>query len=321
MIRKPILVSLGVGTALLLAGCGASNGAGAADQGSGLTEVTVGVLPVADTAAIYLGKEAGFFEEEGLDLQLEVTAGGAAAVPGVVSESFDFAYSNIVSVMVAQDKGLDLQFVSNGVNVTADPDSGISALVVPEGSDISSMADLEGKTVSVNTLSNMGDIAIKKLVEDAGADPAAVDFVEVGFPDAPAAIANGQVDASWIVEPFITQAVEEDAKVVSWILKEVHPELSAAGYFTTSKKIESDPELVEGFASAMDKSLEYAEANPDEVRRILGTYTSISDDLRSKMTLPRFQPGFNKEAVQLFGDAAVKYGTLSKAPDLDRMLP
>lgn len=321
MIRKPILVSLGFGAAVLLAGCGASDGAGAATNDSGLTEVTVGVLPIADTAAIYLGKEAGFFEEEGLDLKLETTSGGAAAIPGVVSESFDFAYSNIVSVMVAQDKGLELQFVANGVNVTAESDSGISALVVPKGSDIASVADLEGKKVSVNTLSNMGDIAIKKLVEDAGRDPAAIEFVEIGFPDAPAAIVNGQVDAAWIVEPFITKAVEDDAKVVSWILKEMHPELSAAGYFTTTKKIESDPELVEGFASAMDKSLEYAEANPDEVRRILGTYTNISDDLRSTMTLPRFQPGFNKEAVQVFGDAAVKYGTLSKAPDLERILP
>src|SRR5690606_4457573 len=51
----------------------------------GLEQITVGVLPIVDTAAIYLGVDQGFYEEEGLDVELEVASGGAAVAPGLTS--------------------------------------------------------------------------------------------------------------------------------------------------------------------------------------------------------------------------------------------
>jgi NitT/TauT family transport system substrate-binding protein len=239
----------------------------------------------------------------------------------VVSGSFDFAFSNLISVMVANDKGLDLQFVANGASTIGEEGAGFGAVVVPEGSDIQSAADLEGKTVSVNNLSNIGDTTIKHVVEQDGGNPDNIDFVEVAFPDAPAALQNGQVDAAWILDPFLTQARSEGARVVSWNFTEMHPELDIAGYFTTSEKVQGEPELVEKFTRAMNKSLEYAQENPQEVRDIVGTYTEIDAETLAELTLPEYRPEFNREAGQTLGEAAAKYGTLSEAPNLDELLP
>ena len=101
-----------------------------------LTEVTVGVIPIVDTAAIWLGEEQGFFEEEGIDLDIQTTSGGAAAVPGVVSGDFDFAFGNTLSVMVAQGEGLDLEYVANGTTTSGDTERDFGAVVVPADSDI-----------------------------------------------------------------------------------------------------------------------------------------------------------------------------------------
>ena len=286
-----------------------------------LEKITVGVIPIVDTAPIWLGESKGFFAEEGLDLEIETATGGSAIVPGIQSGSYDFAFSNLISVMVANDKGLDMKFVANGISTTGDVKSDVGSVLVKNGSKISSPKDLAGKKVSVNNLSNIGDTTIKSIVEEDGGDPASIEFVEVPFPDAPAALENGIVDAAWILEPFQSSALDAGAKMLSANFAEFDPELDVAGYFTSAQYAQENPEVTEKFTKAMDKSLQYAQENPGEVREVVGTYTKINEEVRADMVLPRFRPDFNREAVQELGDAALSYGTLSKPVDLEKLLP
>ncbi|MDO5739974.1 MAG: ABC transporter substrate-binding protein [Ornithinimicrobium sp.] len=292
----------------------------ASDAPADLREIKVGVIPIVDTAPIFLGQEKGFFEEEGLKLEIVQTTGGAAAVPGVTSGSFDVAFGNTVSVMVAVDQGLPLKYLSNGVTTTGtDPD--FSGVLAPKGSTIKTPAELAGKTVAVNNLNNIGDTTIRSVVEEAGGDPSTIKFVEIAFPDMPAALERGQVDAAWILEPFKSRATDAGATLITNNYADFDPELDIAGYFTTVETIEKDPELAKSFTAAMKKSLEFANDNPDEVRRIVGTYTKIDEAGRAEMTLPRFRADFNRDAMAKLGEAAFKYGTLKKAPNLDELLP
>ena len=310
---KLALASLSV---LALAACssgspsGGSAGEDAAGSDGSLEKITVGVIPIVDTAPIWLGESKGFFAEEGLDLEIETATGGSAIVPGIQSGSYDFAFSNLISVMVA-----------NGISTTGDVKSDVGSVLVKNDSKISSPKDLAGKKVSVNNLSNIGDTTIKSIVEEDGGDPASIEFVEVPFPDAPAALENGIVDAAWILEPFQSSALDAGAKMLSANFAEFDPELDVAGYFTSAQYAQENPEVTEKFTKAMDKSLQYAQENPDEVREVVGTYTKISEEVRADMVLPRFRPDFNREAVQELGDAALSYGTLSKPVDLEKLLP
>lgn len=319
---KLALASISV---LALAACGSGSPSGGADssadaQGS-LEQITVGVIPIVDTAPIWLGEAKGFFAAEGLDLEIETATGGSAIVPGIQSGSYDFAFSNLISVMVANDKGLDMEFVANGISTTGDESSDVGSVLVKGDSKISSPKDLAGKKVSVNNLSNIGDTTIKSIVEADGGDPESIEFVEVPFPDAPAALENGIVDAAWILEPFQSSAMDAGAKMLSANFAEFDPELDVAGYFTSAQYAQENPEVTQKFTTAMNKSLDYAQQHPDEVRDIVGTYTKISEDVRAGMVLPRFRADFNREAVQKLGDAAQSYGTLSKPVDIEKLLP
>lgn len=323
--KKLVRAAAVAGTILALAACGSgspSGGSGDAggSAGGSLTKVTVGVIPIVDTAPIWLGDKEGFFADEGLDLDIQTASGGAAIIPGVQSGSYDFAFSNLVSLMVANDKGLDMKIVANG-NSTTGTDHDFSAVVVSKDSKITSPKDLAGKKVSVNNLSNIGDTTIKSIVEKDGGNPKSINFVEVGFPDAPAALDNGVVDAAWILDPFLTQAVDDGARVISNNFTDFDPKLDISAYFTSQAAIDKNPELAAKFKRAMDKSLEFSEQNPDKVRDIVGTYTKIDAETRKKLILPKFQVDMNREAAQKLGAAAVKFGTLSQAPDLDVLLP
>ncbi|KRE79563.1 ABC transporter substrate-binding protein [Arthrobacter sp. Soil763] len=326
--KRRIITVLAAASVLALSACGSGSpsstggsASGGAAGGGDLTKVSVGVIPIVDCAPIYLGSKQGFFKDEGIQLDIQTATGGAAIVPGVVSGSFDFAFSNLISVMVAKDKGLDLKFVANGASTTGEKGKDIGGVVVPAGSSITSAKDLAGKTVSVNNLSNIGDTTVKSVIEKAGGDPASVKFVEVAFPDAPAALANKRVDAAWILEPFLSKAVADGGKVVSSNFVDMSPELDIAGYFTKADTIKNKAELTQKFTRAMNKSLEYAQTHPQEVRDIVGTYTKIDEATRAKMVLPRYRVEFNKDAFKTLGDAAAKYGTLSKAPNAGDLLP
>lgn len=216
-----------------LSACGDDGSAAGETDGDSLTEITVGVIPIASNAPIYLGDAEGFFEEEGLSLEIRDTVGGAAAIPAVESGDFDFADSNLVSIMVAKDRGLDLTIVATGSASTGDPDEDATAVVVPEDSSIQSPADLAGSTVSVNTLENIGDTTISGVVEADGGDPSRIEYMEVPFPDVPAALSNNQVDAAWVAEPFLTQVLSEGARVITYNYADFHPNTHIEGYFAT----------------------------------------------------------------------------------------
>lgn len=319
----PLAVA-GTAAALVLAACGGPSGAGpegsSPDDGE-LTAVKVGVIPIVDVAPIYLGVQEGFFEDEGLDVTLELAQGGAAIVPAVVSGEYQFGFSNVTSLLVASSQGLPLKAVAAGNFTTGTPGEDFGGVVVPEDSDIEDAADLAGKTVAVNTLNNIGDTTIRKVVDDAGGDPEAVEFVEMGFPDMPAAVAGGQVDAAWIVEPFVTTAVQQGAKVVASNFAETDPELMIAAYFTSEQEIAQDPATVEAFTAAMEQSLTYAEEHPDETRAVLDTYTEIDPAVKEAMVMPRFAPDLEESSFQVLADLGLEYGMFEEPVDVSKLLP
>ncbi|MGY1704532.1 ABC transporter substrate-binding protein [Geodermatophilus sp. SYSU D00697] len=312
-------LAAGAAALLTLAACGGSDEAGGGTGEGGLTPVTIGTQPIVDSAPLYLGVDQGFFEEEGIDLTIESASGGAVVVPSVVSGDYQFGRGNVLSTMIAVDQGLPLTCITNANSTAGNPDFG--AVVVPADSPIQSMADLAGRTVSVNTLNNIGDTTIRAVVEEAGGDPQAVQFVEIPFPDAPAALQGGQVDAAWILDPFLTEAVDAGARVLSYNFSDFHPELDISCVFTSQQLMQEDPELVEAFQRAMNRSLEFSQQNPEEVRRITGTYTEIDPAVLERIVIPTFRTEFSQEAMQLLGEKATEYGTLSKEPDLDQLLP
>lgn len=319
--KKSLLIGLAAASVIALSACSAGADTQApAGGGDALTPVTVGVIPIADTAPVYLGLEQGFFEEEGLDLTIETATGGAAIVPAVVNGDYQFGFSNLVSLMVAKDKGLPLELVSAAVASTGDASSDMGAIVVSADSTIETLADLNGKTVSTNSLNNLLDTVARSTIDSAGGDSSTVSFVEIPFPDSSAAVENGQVDAAFVVEPFVTAAVENGNRVLSYGFAEFADKLDISAYFSSAATT-SDPELVSKFQAAMKKSLEYAQANPDAVRAIIATYTETPEAVLAKIVLPMYPSEFNVEAATTLGEAALKYGVVETAPDMSTFLP
>ena len=214
MKRMPLVSA--AAAALLLAGCGTGAESPEAEGLDPAEPVAVNVAETAGVPSAYLnyGVQQGFFEEEGLDVTVDVSAGGAAAVPGLMSGGLQLAGSNTVSALLAVEKGLPITMVAPGTFGSETEGEDFSAVLVAENSDIREPADLAGSTIAVNTLENIGDVTISAALEEHGVDPAGVEFVEIGFPDMIPALERGQIDAAWEIEPFVNVADEEVLSVI-----------------------------------------------------------------------------------------------------------
>ncbi|UNK44892.1 ABC transporter substrate-binding protein [Arthrobacter sulfonylureivorans] len=329
--RRPLLATASAAVlagALLLTGCGSgspsSTGDGtqpAAPSADGsLDQVNLGLIPITDVAPVYLGIQEGYFEDEGIQLSVQLAQGGAAIVPAVMTGEYQFGYSNVVSLLIARDKGLPITVVSNGSSSTNVPAKDVTEVAALPEAGIENAADLVGKTVAVNALNNFADVTIRNAVEQAGGNPDDVDFVEMPYPNMPAALERGDVDAAWTTEPFRTQILEAGGEIVASPMTDLTENFDSAFYFTSEQTMQENPELVERFRRALEKSFQFAAENDDEVRSVIQDYAKITPELAETVVMSRWYPEINREGLQKLGSAAVKYGVLKNDPDYDALI-
>ncbi|MGW0499485.1 ABC transporter substrate-binding protein [Streptomyces sp. NPDC003007] len=322
MQRRVLGLAIAVLTVAAAAGCGSSSGAGGSSSSGGdkTTQVKVGIIPIVDVAPLYLGQEKGFFSSRGIELKMETAQGGAAIIPGVVSGQFQFGFSNVTSLMIAQTKGVPLKSVVNGAASTGDTGQDISGVAVKKNSPIKSAKDLAGKTVAVNTLQNIGDTTVRESVRKDGGDPSKIKFLEMPFDQMPAALDGGQVDAAWMGEPALTIAKGQGARVVASPFAETDPKLTIATYFASTKLAQEDPDLLKKFTEAVAESLEYASAHPDEARQIVTTYTKIDGEVLKNLTLPTWPAAYDMASLEKVASLGEQDGIFDgKKPDLDAL--
>lgn len=320
MQRRILGLAAVVITVVGAAGCGSSDSAGSGSSSSGgskTTQVKVGIIPIIDVAPLYLGQKKGFFSSRGIELEMVSAQGGAAIIPGVVSDQFQFGFSNTTSLMIAQVKGVPIKSVVNGAASNGKVGGDVTGVAVKKDSSIKSAKDLAGRTVAVNTLQNIGSTTVRESVRLAGGDPTKVKFVEMPFDQMPAALDGGRVDAAWMGDPAMNAAKAQGARIVASPFAETDPKLTVATYFTSTKLTKENPDLVKNFAAAMSESLQYATDHPDEARQILTTYTKISGDVLNELTLPAWPAEIDMPSLEKLASLGETDGLFGgKKPDL-----
>src|ERR671919_2228946 len=302
------------------AACGDDDDGGGGGEGEPAT-LNVGVIPIADVAPLYLGMREGFFEEEQLTIKPQLAEGGAAITPAVVSGDFQIGFSNTISLLIAASQDLPVEIISQGVlGGKTEEDAWADLLVLKDG-PIEEAKDLEGKTIAVNTLKNICEVTIKASLEEEGVAVDTLEFAEVPFPDMNAALEAGRVDGACVVEPFVSQGTGPDgqARGIDPFYVRTTPDLTVATYFTTREYAEQNEDVVNRFVSAMNRSLEFAQDNPDLVREVLLQYTEIPPEATEAITLPQWRTDLSEDSIELLSELSIKYGLIDEEPDLDEL--
>ena len=321
---------LGLRAAALLAVLACAVGVAACgddDEGNGggggqaeTTTLRVGVIPIADVAPLYLGMKKGFFEEKGLRIKPQLAEGGAAITPAVVSGDFQIGFSNTISLLIAASQDLPVEIISQGVLAGKTEEDAWADLLVLKDGPIKEPKDLEGKTIAVNTLKNICEVTIKASLEKEDVAVDTLKFSEVPFPDMNAALEAERVDGACVVEPFVSQGKAGAARGIDPFYVRTAPDLTVAMYFTSKQYAQENGDVVDRFVDAMDRSLTYAQSNPDEVRDVLLDYTEIPPEAAEQIKLPVWRPDLNEPTIELLSKLSLKYGLIEEQPDLDELI-
>lgn len=314
------LVTLTAAVALLTAACSGGDTTSSTDaaNSSETRVVKIGSLPVLSTGTLLAGEEQGFFEERGLEVDLQTSQGGAAVVPAVSSGQVDFGSANPISLMQARERGIDLKIVSHWSSSQSEGnEKESSAVLAMPDSGIEGAAGLVGKTVAVNTLRNLGELVIREAVKLDGGDPDAVQFVEMGFADMPGALANGSIDAAWSPEPFFTIMLDGGAEVVSYANNDAIPGMPSQMFFTSADLVEKDPEFVRNVRDAINDSQDYVEENPDALKEAAQEFLDMDADLLDRMLVEEYGSDLRRAQIERTAELMVEHGIVDEMPDVE----
>jgi len=308
-------LALGCTATLVLAACGSDDGGAAAAGEDGTTAVTVGYFPLVHTATAVHAAETGLFQEQGLDVTLEQTSGGAQAIPSLIAGEYDITYGNYTSALLAAQQGLPVRILA-GNDVGADDHS----IMVAPDSPYQSAADLAGARIAVNNLQNIGTVAVNAVLQDAGVDIATVDFVELPYPEMAPALLAGDVDAIWQVEPFQAAATAAGARALFPLFSGPVEGMPVAGWLTTEQYAQQNPEVVEAFGEAMALAMEDLEGDRARLVELVPTYTQVPAEVVEQVALPEWNAVADREQLQEMADLMLEYGIISEEFDVQTML-
>ena len=261
--------------------------------------------------------DKGFFKAEKLTIEPAVAEGGAAVVPAVMSGDNQIGFSNVTSLMIAKEQNLPLKPIAAGVNGAASEDEAWDALLSPKGgvTDLKAARGQEGvgqhaQEPARDRGPQLAREGRRGLVEGASSSRSRSRTSRRRSRPS-ASTRRSRWSRSWA--PRWRPARQKLAEP----FEEVAPNLTIAEYFTTEKYAQENADVVERFQRAMNKSLEFAPQNPDEVRRIITTYTKTPEAAAEKMALPTWSTEVDGEAMNTLVELSKKYGVLKGDVDVD----
>lgn len=259
----------------LLAGLGASLAIPA--RAAELEKLRVSIIPIGDVAPLFAAKKNGYFQDEGLEIDTTPSAGGAVGIPGMIAGSFDIAFGNVVSTLLAAQQGIDIKIIAPATKVDSAA-SDTSEIIVRSDGDIKSGKDLEGKSVAVNTRNNVIWLYARAWIKQTGGNPDKVTYREVPHPQMEDALRQKQVDAGFMVAPFSILALAKPGlQAIGKPYSEVKPGVDVGQYLTSGKNLAAKPETFAKFAKALHRGIEWYNANlkSPELIDIIAGYTKI----------------------------------------------
>jgi len=271
---------------------------------------------VVECAPVYLGIKQGIFRKHGLEITTQQFPGGSAIMPAVIAGQVQFGFSNVISLLAARERGVPLLSVVGAGTSTGDRVRDINAIVVNDSSDLRSPLDLVDRKVAINAWNNLGDTTVRVAVKKSGGDHWRIQFVRIPFPEMPAKLTSGAVDAIWVSEPLRSVVLSGGGRQLFNNLTETYPKVQVAQYFTTEQVKQQDGSLVTAFVDSLKEATAYASEHPNEVYGILSSYVKVSAAVAPTIVLPDWTAELAEESTQALGEAAHEFGTLWKSPDV-----
>lgn len=261
----------------------------------------------------YLAKEKGFFEEEGINVEIKETP-DEQAVQSYVAGKLDFLHVSLDWYAILKSQGVEGEQI-----MIFEQCIDCEGLAVSER--INSLKDLKRKKVALweGTVLHFQFLL---MLDKEGLNKEDINIISLPPNEAMIAFISGNVDAAAAYQPWLSQYKERKGAKLLYTDKDA-PLLIGSSLVVSKKLLDRREKDVKAFLRAFFKAVDYWKQNPEEADEIMGKSIGISgEDFKFYMdrthmldyneSLKIFKDGTAEEIINKVNEIWLKEGIIKK---------
>ena len=268
--RLTLLTATTAVVAMAMTGCVAGEGSAAPEptEGAEWSDTTLTLDFATYNPLSLIIKDQGWLEAElGDDVTVEwvQSAGSNKANEALRAGAIDVGSTAGSAALLARSNGSPIQVI----NIFTQPNW--AAIAVPTGSDITSVADLAGRTVAATKGTDPYFFLLQALAEE-GLTLADISLQNLQHADGKTALETGAVDAWSGLDPLLATSVYNGAAEIIYD----NVDFNSYGFLNATEEfITNNPDLAQLVVNAYEKARIWALENPEETAAILAEVAGI----------------------------------------------
>lgn len=227
----------------------------------------------------YVAHALGYFEDEGLDVEIMLVAGADKVTAAVLSNDVQIGFCGSEATIYVYNQG-EKDYLVNFAGLTKRDGS---FLVSREKFDNFKLEDLKGKFVIGGRKGGMPEMTLEWALKENGINPKTDLNIDtsIAFAAMQGAFIGGTGDFVTLFEPNALQVEKQGLGYVVASIGELGGVVPYTAYNARKSYIEANPDVIEGFTKGIQKGLDYVYSHTDaEVAEVLLDYfpdTSLND--------------------------------------------
>lgn len=206
----------------------------------------------------YLADSLGYYEDEGLDVELVLTPGADKVTAAVLSGDVNIGFCGSEATIYVYNQG-EKDYLVNFAALTKKDGS---FLVSRKKYDDFKLSDLKGKHIIAGRKGGMPAMTLEYALNQNGVNTSDVNFdTSIDFAATTGAFIGGTGDFVSLFEPSALQLEKQGYGYVVASLGELGGVVPYTAYNTKVSYLESNPEVIEGFTKAIQKGLDYTHSH------------------------------------------------------------
>lgn len=315
-----------VAMAGILAACGSSSSAAAVSATKSTSSatkpsnkvITFGLIPATNDEPVVVAQHFGYYKQAGITVDLKNFNGGPLLMQAVAAGSIDGGISGTPPVILGIAGGVPIKIV-NGAGTSMMPGSEeMNALVVSKSSGITSLKQLKGKTIAVQSLSGVGSLLLQEYaLPSAGLNSSDVHIETLPWANMGSAFSTGKVVAATPFSPYLQHILSTESSKVDILanLTNYFPGKSfplAVNVFNTKALTQLGTPTINAFLSGTAKGVSYVEAHPNKSKSIFASYMGMALSSIQNVPTGEFVSSVNSKDLQLVANGLLALKEVSK---------
>ena len=275
----------------------------------------------------YVAIANGYFEEEGLEMELTTGQGADKVMTAVIAGQSDIGFAGPEAAIYIYNEGKE-DYAQVFAQMTQRDGS---FLVSKEPTDDFKWTDLKGKTVIPGRKGGVPYMTLEYVLKQNGIDPQK-DLVlddSISFDLMAGAFAGGDAEYVTLFEPTASATEQAGKGYIVASVGEEAGEIPYTAYFANKSYIEQNPDVIQGFTNAIYKGEQYVkEHTAEEIAELIKDFFADTDlemlttSVQSYMDIDAWKsdPILEEESFNLLQTVMTEAGELTKQADYDKVV-